>query len=60
VKVTSKYTVTKEGWINVKNLPGDLQTEGKWADFILHLDCISNGKHLNSVILLGWFREILF
>jgi hypothetical protein len=44
----SKFTVTKEGWLNIKNGPGDLQTEGQWADFVLQLDCISNGKHLNS------------
>jgi 3-keto-disaccharide hydrolase len=44
----SKFTVTKEGWLNVKNGPGDLQTEGQWADFVLQLDCISNGTHLNS------------
>jgi hypothetical protein len=48
VKVRSKYTVTKEGWLNVKDGPGDLQTEGQWADFVLQLECISNGKHLNS------------
>ena len=44
----SQFTVTKEGWLNVKNGPGDLQTEGQWADFVLQLECISNGKHLNS------------
>jgi hypothetical protein len=47
-KVASKFTVTKEGWLNVKNGPGDLQTEGQWADFVLQFDCISNGKHCNS------------
>jgi Domain of Unknown Function (DUF1080) len=47
-KVASKFTVTKEGWLNVKNGPGDLQTEGQWADFVLQFECISNGKHLNS------------
>jgi hypothetical protein len=46
----SKYTVTKEGWLNVKNGPGDLQTQGQYDDFILQLECISNGKHLNSGI----------
>jgi len=46
----SKFTVTKEGWLNVQNGPGDLQTEGQWADFVLQLDCISNGEHLNSGI----------
>lgn len=47
-KVSSVFSVTKEGWLNVKNGPGDLQTEGQWADFIVQLECISNGKHLNS------------
>jgi hypothetical protein len=44
----SEFTVTKEGWLNIKNGPGDLQTVGKWADFVLQVDCISNGKYLNS------------
>src|SRR5438128_2349511 len=44
----SRFSVTKEGWLNIKNGPGDLQTEGQWADFVLQLDCISNGQHLNS------------
>jgi hypothetical protein len=46
----SKFSVTKEGWLNVKNGPGDLQTEGLYDDFVLQLECISNGKHLNSGI----------
>ncbi len=46
----SQWTVTKEGWLNVKNGPGDLQTEKKFDDFILQLECISNGKALNSGI----------
>src|SRR5205807_2135391 len=44
----SKFTVTEKGWLNVTDGPGDLQTEGKWADFVLQLQCFSNGKHLNS------------
>jgi hypothetical protein len=55
VAVKSQYTVTKEGWLNVKNGPGDLQTEGQWADFVVQLECISNGKHLNSGL---FFRAI--
>jgi len=47
-KIASKFSVTKEGWLNVKDGPGDLQTEGQWADFVVQLECISNGKHLNS------------
>jgi hypothetical protein len=44
----SKFTVTKEGWLNVKDGPGDLQTTSRFADFVLQLECISNGKRLNS------------
>jgi hypothetical protein len=46
----SKFTVTPEGWLNVKNGPGDMQTQGQWADFVFQGECISNGKHLNSGI----------
>ena len=48
-KYKSNFTV-KDGAINVKDGPGDLQTAGKYKDFLLQLDCISNGKHLNSGI----------
>jgi hypothetical protein len=44
----SKFSVTREGWLNLKDGPGDLQTEGQWDDFVLQLDCYSNGDHLNS------------
>jgi hypothetical protein len=44
----SKFTVTPEGWLNVKNGPGDLQTEKEWKDFVFQGECISNGKALNS------------
>src|SRR5262249_9737398 len=54
-RAKSKYTVTKEGWLNVKDGPGDLQTEKVFDDFVLQLECISNGKHLNSGI---FFRAI--
>jgi hypothetical protein len=47
-RAKSKFSVTKEGWINIKDGPGDLQTEGQYADFVLQLECISNGKQLNS------------
>ena len=46
----SKFSVTKEGWLNVKDGPGDLQTTKSYGDFVLQLECISNGKHLNSGI----------
>ena len=44
----SQWSVTKEGWLNVKDGPGDLQTEALYDDFVLQLECRSNGKHLNS------------
>ena len=43
----SVFTV-EDGAIVCKNGPGDLQTEGKYANFVLQLECKSNGKHLNS------------
>ena len=43
----SKFTVIDNA-INVKDGPGDLQTVGKYKDFILQVECKSNGKHLNS------------
>jgi hypothetical protein len=46
----SKFKVTEQGELNVQDGPGDLQTEGQWADFVLQLECISHGKHLNSGI----------
>jgi hypothetical protein len=49
-RAKSKFTVTPEGWLNVKDGPGDLQTEKQFADFIFQGECISNGKHLNSGI----------
>lgn len=51
----SVFSVTPEGWLNVKNGSGQLASEGQWADFVLQLDIFSNGKHLNSGI---FFRAI--
>jgi Domain of Unknown Function (DUF1080) len=44
----SKFSVNAQGEINIKDGPGDLQTVAKYEDFILQLECISNGKNLNS------------
>lgn len=51
----SVYSVTPEGWLNVKNGPGEIQSEAQYGDFIFQLDIISNGEHLNSGV---FFREI--
>jgi hypothetical protein len=44
----SKFTVTPEGWLSIKNGNGDLQSTGQWADFVLQLECRTNGDNLNS------------
>ncbi len=47
-RAKSNFSVTKEGWLSIQNGPGDLQTTGEWADFVLQLECRTNGDHLNS------------
>lgn len=44
----SVFSVTPEGYLNVKDGNGDLQSEAFYGDFIFQLDIISNGQHLNS------------
>ncbi len=47
-RTKSKFAVTDKGEINIKDGPGDLQTEAQWDNFVFQLEIISNGKHLNS------------
>lgn len=51
----SVYSVTPAGELNVKNGRGALESDGRYADFVLQLDVFSNGKGLNSGI---FFRSI--
>jgi hypothetical protein len=51
----SVYSVTPEGWLNVRNGNGDLQSTGEYGDFIFQIEIISNGTHLNSGV---FFRAI--
>lgn len=44
----SKFSVTEEGWLNVKNGKGYLETEKSFGNFALQLQCISNADCLNS------------
>ena len=44
----SKFTVTAEGWLNVKDGKGQLESSKQFGDFVLQLECISHAKHLNS------------
>ncbi len=51
----SKFSVTPEGWLNVKNGNGQLESELQVADFVLQTEVFSNGVFLNSGI---FFRNI--
>lgn len=47
-RMASKAEVTKDGELSLKNGPGDLQTEGEYADFVFQAECKTLGKGLNS------------
>jgi hypothetical protein len=44
----TKFSVTKDGFLNLKDGPGDLQTQKAYDNFVLQVDCFTNGKNLNS------------
>jgi len=46
----SKFSVTTQGELNVKNGRGALESKDSYGDFVLQFECFSNGKHLNSGI----------
>ena len=51
----SVFSVSREGWLNIKNGNGDIETEASLRRFLpLKWDVFSNGDHLNSGI---FFRE---
>lgn len=47
-RAKSQFSVSKDGELSIRNGPGDLQTTGEWSDFVLQLDCRTNGDNLNS------------
>lgn len=47
-KMASKFTVAKEGELNVTNGKGQLETEKTFGDFAMQLECFSHARHLNS------------
>lgn len=49
-RAASKWSVTKEGELAVKDGPGDLVCEKEFANFVLQFECKTNGKALNSGI----------
>lgn len=52
---TAEFSVTPEGELKVVNGNGQLESEGQWADFVLDLEILVDGPHLNSGI---FFRSI--
>ncbi len=46
----SRFTVTPEGWLNVKNGRGVLESEEQYGDFTMQLEAFVNGRELNSGI----------
>lgn len=44
----SVFGVTPEGWLNVKNGRGQLETVGRYDDFTLQWEVFVNGRGLNS------------
>ena len=46
----SRFAVTPEGWLNVKDGRGQLETEGQYDDFTMQLEVFVNGEALNSGI----------
>ncbi|AWM39673.1 hypothetical protein GobsT_19740 [Gemmata obscuriglobus] len=49
-RAASKWAVTKDGELSVKNGPGDLVTEKEFDNFVLQFECKTLGKALNSGI----------
>ena len=47
-EMPSRFTVTDDGWLNVKDGRGQLETEGSYGDFALQLECITHAEQLNS------------
>ena len=46
--MASEFTVTPEGCLSMKNGKGQLETSGSYGNFVLQLEAISHGVHLNS------------
>jgi hypothetical protein len=54
-RMVSKWEVTKEGELSLKNGPGDLVSEKEFDNFVLQLECKTLGDALNSGV---FFRNI--
>lgn len=54
-EMKSVFSVTPEGWLNVKNGRGQLETEGRYGDFTFQAEVFVGGDNLNSGF---FFRSI--
>ncbi len=53
--MASKFSVTPEGYLKLQHGKGQLETTGKYGDFVLQLEAITHGPSLNSGV---FFRSI--
>ena len=49
-EMASKFTVNDQGWLNVQDGRGQLETDQLLSDFVLQLECITHAANLNSGI----------
>ncbi len=49
-EMASRFTVTADGELNVKNGSGQLETAASFGDFVMQLECITHAPELNSGI----------
>ena len=49
-EMASKFTVSSEGTLDVRDGKGQLETKQLYGNFILQLQCMTKAKHLNSGI----------
>jgi hypothetical protein len=53
----SRFDVTEEGALRVINGPGQIETTGELANFVLQLECMVNGDRLNSGLFFRTLRQ---
>ena len=49
-QMASRFSVSEEGWLNVKNGRGQLESDRLFGDFLMQLECITHAADLNSGI----------
>lgn len=54
-KKKTRFSVTPKGEIRMRDGPGQLETTGRWADFVMQMEVFVRGKELNSGV---FFRSI--